>query len=837
MEFTKLDVEKIVANNPEIKEIVVPEGVTEIGENAFKDANKSLESVVLPSTLVKIGEYAFTYCEHLKAVKIPESVKEIGEKAFENCKSLEECNIPEGITEIKDRTFDSTALKHITLPKSIKKIGVCAFSSAPLEELVLPEGIEEIGQGAFSHTKIKEVAFPKSLKKILTAFEYCENLEKVEITKTIAENTTKEGKCIEDNFTNSFSFSGCSSLKEVILCEGLEGVPEHAFYRCAIKEIKLPSTLKKIGYDAFSINQIESITFPQGIEEVAGFNYNPLKEVVIPEGVKIVGYSAFKSCENLKSIQLPSTLEEIGSYAFSECPNLKSIQLPSTLEKISSSAFEKCKNLEVITLGENITVIGDRAFNGCTSLKEIKLPKTLKSLNNKAFMDCTSLSEIEIPENIEESRFDFYMFFVGSSVKEVRWLTNAEAKNCCFGGSPFLEEVYVNASTIKKEAFYINNLNSRDAKIQNCPVLKKLIIGKDVEKIEDGAFFGLDNLSEIIVEEGNTKYVFESGSLYAKGTKRLVRAVPVGEKDGKKLYQIAEKVKAIGEGAFPRSVEEAEVEFLGKIEKVNDKAVDGYSKGSWKKENQIENAKGGAKTVYDAMNFVNAKAAKIDSVKKATADALVKVALSDWQYGFDENKGSSPSRTVYRVKLPFDAAFIINMKTKPTQKDAQAVFDAINALKAITDEAELFEKVRKLSAESEISVKGGNGDKKLFEFSGVRHYPSSKEIESSEGLPSVSFIEKDVEKFFEGSGLEWQSSVIPDKDNRLPKVEIAVRKDGKILSVVWNHWSIFDNAKYGARAELKSFVSIVKDNDVSNLEAAIAEAKFNNSNGVLMFSE
>ena len=817
MEYTKLDVEKIMTLNPETKEIVVPEGVTEIGENAFKDANKSLESVVLPSTLVKIGEYAFTYCEHLKAVKIPESVKEIGERAFENCKSLEECNIPEGITEINDRTFDSTALKHITLPNSIKKIGVCAFSSAPLEELVLPEGIKEIGQGAFSHTKIKEVAFPKSLKKILTAFEYCENLERVEITKTIAENTTKEGKCIEDNFTNSFSFEGCSSLKEVILCEGLESVPDHAFYRCAIKEIKLPSTLKKIGYDAFSINQIESITFPQGIEEVAGFNYNPLKEVVIPEGVKIIGYSAFKSCENLKSIQLPSTLEEIGDYA-----------------------FEKCENLASISLGENITVIGDRAFNGCTSLKEIKLPKTLKSLNTRAFMDCTSLSEIEIPENVEESRFDFYMFFVGSSVKKVRWLTNAEAENRCFGGAPFLEEVYVNASTIKKEAFYIND--SRDAKIQNCPALKKLIIGKDVEKIEDGAFFGLDNLTEIVLEEGNTKYVFESGSLYAKGTKRLVRAVPVGEKDGKKLYQIAEKVKAIGEGAFPRSVEEAEVEFLGKIEKVNDKAVDGYSKSSWKKENQIENAKGGAKIVYDAMNFVNAKAAKIDSVKKATADALVQVALSDWQYGYDECDGYSPSRKVYRVKLPFDAAFIINMKTKPTQKDAQTVFDTINSLKEITDEAALFEKVRELSAKSDISVKGSNRELKLIEFSGLNNYGDAANVKSAQGLPSNDFIEKDIASFFAGSTLVWQMSIIADSYSTkekpyMPKVEIAIKKNSKIVSIVWNHWSIFENAKGNERTELASLISIVKDTETDNLESALNESKFPRSNGVLVFSE
>lgn len=815
MEYTKLDVEKIVANNPEIKEIVVPEGITEIGENAFKDANKSLESVVLPSTLVKIGENAFTYCEHLKAVKIPESVKEIGERAFENCKSLEECNIPEGITEINDRTFDSTALKHITLPNSIKKIGVCAFSSAPLEELVLPEGIEEIGQGAFSHTKIKAVAFPKSLKKILNAFEYCENLERVEITKTIAENTTKEGKCIEDNFTNSFSFEGCSSLKEVILCEGLESVPDHAFYRCAIKEIKLPSTLKKIGYDAFSINQIESITFPQGIEEVAGFNYNPLKEVVIPEGVKIVGYQVFQNCENLKSIQLPSTLEEIGDYA-----------------------FEKCENLASISLGENITVIGDRAFNGCTSLKEIKLPKTLKSLNTRAFMDCTSLSEIEIPENVEESRHSFYMFFVGSSVKEVRWLTNAEAENRCFGGAPFLEEVYVNASTIKKEAFYIND--SRDAKIQNCPALKKLIIGKDVEKIEDSAFAYLDKLSEISVDAENKKYAFDSGCLYAKGTKRLIRAVPVGEKDGKPLYQITDKVKAIGANAFPKTVENAVVEFLGKIEKVSDKAVDGFSKSSWKKEFTPDGATGGARTVYDAMNFVKAKEAKIEAVKKASADALVQVALSDWQYGYDECDGYSPARKVYRVKLPFGASFIVNMKMKPTQKDAQTVFDAINSLKPIsTDEFVLFEKLRELSEQSEMSLKppaSGNG-KYLIEFSGDRNsYNDSKNtFVSSEGVPSDSFIEKDIESFFAGTKLEYQLLLKAEKDSngnaKMPSVQIAIKKDDKIVVFKFREWKIFARGKddngnvrnyLDIRHGLQNIIALVQNPHGDDIAAALA---------------
>ena len=59
MEYTKLDVEKIVANNPSITEIVVPKGVTEIGEGAFIDASNTLEKVVLPDSVVKIGKQAF----------------------------------------------------------------------------------------------------------------------------------------------------------------------------------------------------------------------------------------------------------------------------------------------------------------------------------------------------------------------------------------------------------------------------------------------------------------------------------------------------------------------------------------------------------------------------------------------------------------------------------------------------------------------------------------------------------------------------------------------------------------------------------------------------------
>ena len=109
-------------------------------------------------------------------------------------------------------------------------------------------------------------------------------------------------------------------------------------------------------------------------------------------------------------------------------------------------------------------------------------------------------------------------------------------------------------------------------------------------------------------------------------------------------------------------------------------------------------------------------------------------------------------------------------------------------------------------------------------------------------MPSNDFIEKDIASFFAGSSLAWQMSIIADSYSTkekpyMPRVEIAIKKNGKIVSIVWNHWSIFENAEGNERTELASLISIVKDTETDNLESALKESKFPKSNGVLVFSE
>lgn len=85
-------------------EIVIPEGITEIADDCFRE-KITIEKITLPSTLATIGEYAFSKCKGLTQMDIPDSVKVIKTGAFAGCSSLKKVNIPEGTEVQGDSVF------------------------------------------------------------------------------------------------------------------------------------------------------------------------------------------------------------------------------------------------------------------------------------------------------------------------------------------------------------------------------------------------------------------------------------------------------------------------------------------------------------------------------------------------------------------------------------------------------------------------------------------------------------------------------------------------------------------------------------------------------------
>ena len=126
-----------------------------------------LREVILPDTITEIRGQAFKNCGSLESVRLPEHLTYLGGEAFYHCTSLEEVNLPDGLTEIKGSTFEEcSSLQRIEIPDNVTRIGGHAFyGNISLEEVVIsPDSkLQEIGSSAFRCCdSLREITLPRS---------------------------------------------------------------------------------------------------------------------------------------------------------------------------------------------------------------------------------------------------------------------------------------------------------------------------------------------------------------------------------------------------------------------------------------------------------------------------------------------------------------------------------------------------------------------------------------------------------------------------------------------------------------------------------------------------
>ena len=134
-----------------ITRVVISQGVTGIGKNAFYD-HSSLAEIIFPETsLINIGNSSFYNCRALTGITIPDSVTSIGMLAFSDCVGLTEITLPNGTTAIPEQAFyGCTGLASITIPEGVKTLGPQAFRGCTsLETIYLPQSLTQIQSSAF----------------------------------------------------------------------------------------------------------------------------------------------------------------------------------------------------------------------------------------------------------------------------------------------------------------------------------------------------------------------------------------------------------------------------------------------------------------------------------------------------------------------------------------------------------------------------------------------------------------------------------------------------------------------------------------------------------------
>lgn len=426
------------------KNVVVPaeydgKAIVEIGEAAFSlsKANVGIQnwitSITLPDTIKVIGENAFYGCSKVTAIVLPEGLETIGEAAFRYCNGLKEINIPASVTAIGERAFKQSRAAYLeainvaeenanymsvdgVLFTKDEKTLICYPTGKVGAPYTMPDTVEAIANDAFKgDASIYDDSVANGNKQHkLTGIVFSKNL------KTIGERAFEQTSLNSVTITSSlevgkYAFAGCDKLETVIIGEGVTEIPECMFMGMEnCKTVKLPSTLKKIGYRAFDRYGADTIELPEGLEVIGeeAFANSAFTQVTIPSTVTTLGARAFYSSDKLVSVDFAKNakLESIGEFAFNWCTALESVTLPTSLKKLESGCFSYCFALTGIQIPNGVKELGDCVFSG-SRLAQIVLPDSIEKMGSATFRNCvfvdeagniTGLESVTMPKNLKE---------------------------------------------------------------------------------------------------------------------------------------------------------------------------------------------------------------------------------------------------------------------------------------------------------------------------------------------------------------------------------------------------------------------------------------------------
>lgn len=277
------------------------------------------------------------------------------------------------------------------------------------------------------------------------------------------------------------------------------------------------------------------------------------KCVRVPEGIRSIAASAFWNNLYIERVILPQSLEELGGDCFYYCTNLRQVNIPEKVKAMGNNPFAGCPKLELVcesphyVLSEGVLFDCDRSkliyYPISCSREEYNIPQGIKCIGKHSFFACDNLKKITVPESVikmENNPFSGCSNLAVDNYSEYYRFEDGIIYN------KFVTSVSGCLNSTKAEVLILPDsvrFINRNA-FWNCKYIKRIIIGKNVEKIGYNPFAGCENM---LMDCYSPCFCEEKHILFDKDKKALLCATDraVGEE-----YFVPSGVVNINRGAF-----------------------------------------------------------------------------------------------------------------------------------------------------------------------------------------------------------------------------------------------------------------------------------------------
>ena len=487
-------------NKSAIREIIISDGCTSIGNNIFEFCS-NLTSVTISNSVTSIGTGSFDYCGALTSVNIPNSVTTFKDYAFRGCSAMTAITIPNSVSYIEEYAFEScNSLISIEIPRG--NIGNMAFANCQnLSSVIIGEGVTAIygSDGPFyGCTKLKTVVWNAQNAKCTSSYgsEYELNPFRGGSASSITSFTFGENV---RNIPSRLCY-GMSNLTSITIPKSVTSVGDYAFEGCSNLTTIVWNAENYISpssdyYSPFYWirEQITSFTFGNSVNSIPAYlcyRMSSLTSVTIPNSITSIGDDAFYDCSSMTSLNISNSVKSIGVEAFRNCTRLTSLTIPNSVISIEDYAFSWCSSLTSFSIPNPQTQCGNNVLVGAQSLTSLSVPASALNISESSINSVTShlQSLTVIGGEVSESGF----LFITHSYRTLQTLDLGAATN-----TTLADEAFKGCYNLQSLVLPQNLTNISYMAVADCKNLQSIDIPASVTEISQSAFENCRSLKTI----------------------------------------------------------------------------------------------------------------------------------------------------------------------------------------------------------------------------------------------------------------------------------------------------------------------------------------------------